>query len=306
MKMKIAVIGAGALGLYYGALLQRAGQDVRFLLRRDYQNISRQGLKVTSPKGDFHLAQVKGSREVAELGEVDLVLVGLKTIANDRLIELVAPLMKEDTAVLTLQNGLGNEDLLATAFGPEKVLGGIAFLCSNRGEPGSVHHLGEGRIRLGEFAGGLSDRALAVAKMFNEAEVPCEAVADLNKARWEKLVWNIPFNGLCALTGKDVTQLLDHGPSRAEIIAIMQEVIAAANQQELSSPIEAEPFISRMIAATEKMAHYRPSMMIDRLEGRPLELAAIYGEPLSRAARKGAAMPKVGLLHALLSLGEGD
>ncbi len=304
--MKIAVIGAGALGLYYGAMLQRAGQDVRFLLRRDYQAISRQGLRVTSPAGNFHLAEVKGFRNVAELGDVDLVLVGLKTIANDRLVELVAPLMKGDTAVLTLQNGLGNEDLLAAAFGSEKVLGGIAFLCSNRGEPGTVHHLGEGRIRLGEFAGGLSERALAVAKMFNEAGVSCEAVADLHKARWEKLVWNIPFNGLCALTGKDVTELLDHGPSRAEIIAMMQEVIAAANRQELSSPIEAEPFISRMIAATEKMAHYQPSMMIDRLEGRPLELAAIYGEPLSRASCKGAAMPKVGLLHALLSLGEGD
>jgi 2-dehydropantoate 2-reductase len=108
------------------------------------------------------------------------------------------------------------------------------------------------------------------------------------------------------LTGKDVTELLDHGPSRAEVTAIMQEVIAAANRQELSSPIEAEAFISRMITATEKMAHYRPSMMIDRLEGRPLELAAIYGEPLVRAARKGAAMPRVSLLHALLSLGEGD
>jgi 2-dehydropantoate 2-reductase len=304
--MKIAVIGAGALGLYYGAMLQRAGQDVRFLLRRDYQAISRQGLRVTSPAGDFHLAGVKGSREVAELGDVDLVLVGLKTTANDRLVALVAPLMKEETAVLTLQNGLGNEELLAAAFGAEKVLGGIAFLCSNRGEPGTVHHLGEGRIRLGEFAGSLSERAMAFAKMFNEAGVPCEAVGDLRKARWEKLVWNIPFNGLCALTGRDVTALLNHGPSRAEIIAIMQEVIAAANRQALSAPIEAEPFISRMIAATEKMAHYRPSMMIDRLEERPLELAAIYGEPLAQAARKGTAMPRVSLLHALLSLGEGD
>jgi 2-dehydropantoate 2-reductase len=306
MNMKIAVIGAGALGLYYGAMLQRAGQDVRFLLRRDYQAIRRQGLRVTSPAGDFHLAEIKGVRDVAGLGDVDLVLVGLKTIANDRLVELVAPLIKEDTAVLTLQNGLGNEDLLAAAFGTEKVLGGIAFLCSNRGEPGTVHHLGEGRIRLGEFAGGLSERALAVAKIFNEAGVPCEAIADLRKARWEKLVWNIPFNGLCALTGKDVTELLEHGPTREEVVAIMQEVIAAANGQNLSAPIETEPFITRMIAATEKMSHYQPSMMIDRLEGRPLELTAIYGEPLARAARRGAAMPKVGLLYALLSLGERD
>jgi 2-dehydropantoate 2-reductase len=285
-------------------MLQRAGRDVRFLLRRDYQAISRSGLRVTSPAGDFHLPAIKGYQDVRAIGDVDLVLVGLKTIANDRMIELVAPLMQDGAAVLTLQNGLGNEELLAAAFGAERVLGGIAFLCSNRGEPGTVHHLGEGRIRLGEYAGGLSKRALALADLFQEASVPCEAVADLRRARWEKLVWNIPFNGLCALTGKDVTELLDHGPSRAEIVAIMQEVIAAANRQELTVPIEADPFIARMLSATEKMLHYRPSMMLDRLEGRPLELAAIYGIPLRRAAEKGLEMARTGLLHALLELGE--
>jgi len=302
--MRIAIIGAGALGLYYGAMLQRSGEDVRFLLRRDFEAIRQKGLQVTSPRGDFKLIEVKGYGDVHRMGTVDLVLVGLKTFANDRLLELVGPLMGDRTAVLTLQNGLGNEELLAGALGAERVLGGIAFLCSNRGEPGTVHHLGEGRIRLGEFAGGLSERIATLAALFEKAGVPCEAVADLRKARWEKLVWNIPFNGLCALTGQDVTALLNHGPTRAEIIAIMHEVIAAANRQGLSSPIEADGFISRMIAATEKMPHYRPSMMIDRLEGRPLELEAIYGIPLRRAAEQGGKMERVGMLHALLELGE--
>ncbi|OEU75282.1 MAG: 2-dehydropantoate 2-reductase [Desulfuromonadales bacterium C00003107] len=302
--MRIAVVGAGALGLYYGAMLQQAGNDVRFLLRRDYQAIREEGLKVTSPKGDFHLQPVQCALDPAELGPVDLVLVGLKTFANHRLIELVAPLMQGDTCVLTLQNGLGNEELLAEAFGSERVLGGIAFLCSNRGEPGTVHHMGQGRIRLGEFAGGLSERATALAELFKKAQVPCEAVADLRRARWEKLVWNIPFNGLCALTGKNVTELLNHKPSRREIIAIMGEVIAAGNAQGLSQPMEADAFISKMISATETMDGYQPSMMIDRLEGHPLELEAIYGVPLTRAAARGVEMVRVGKLHALLKLGE--
>ena len=304
--MKIAVVGAGALGLFYGAMLQRAGNDVRFLLRRDYQAISNNGLRVTSPEGDFHLQPVQCALDPAELGPVDLVLVGLKTFANHRLIELVAPLMQGNTCVLTLQNGLGNEELLAEAFGSERVLGGIAFLCSNRGEPGTVHHMGQGRIRLGEFAGGLSGRASSLAQIFNEAQVPCEAVADLHRARWEKLVWNIPFNGLCALTGKNVTELLQHTPSRKEIIAIMGEVIAVGNAQGLSKPIEAAAFIDKMISATETMDGYQPSMMIDRLEGHPLELEAIYGEPLARAAECGVQMVRVGMLHALLELGESD
>jgi len=304
--MRIAVIGAGALGLYYGAMLQRAGNEVRFLLRRDYQAISKAGLSVTSPNGDFHLQSVQCALDPAELGPVDLVLVGLKTFANHRLIDLVAPLMQGDTCVLTLQNGLGNEELLAKAFGAERVLGGIAFLCSNRGEPGTVHHMGQGRIRLGEFGGGLSERASALATLFNQAQVPCEAVTDLRRARWEKLVWNIPFNGLCALTGKNVTELLNHPPSRAEIIAIMGEVITAGNAQGLSQPINAEPFIAKMISATETMDGYQPSMMIDRLEGHPLELEAIYGVPLARASECEVEMLRVGMLHALLELGETD
>ncbi|MEZ4601206.1 MAG: putative 2-dehydropantoate 2-reductase [Syntrophotaleaceae bacterium] len=302
--MRIAVVGSGALGLYYGAMLQRAGHDVRFLLRRDYQAITERGLQVTSPAGDFHLKDIKAFRKTDEMGPVDLVLVGLKTFANNRLIELLEPLMEGSTPVLTLQNGLGNEELLAEAFGPSRVLGGIAFLCSNRGEPGTVHHLGEGRIRLGEFEQVLSERAVTIASMFREAGVPCEAVADLRRARWEKLVWNIPFNGLCALTGRDVTGLLTHAPSRDEIAAIMHEVIAAANRQDLSAPIEADFFISRMITATEAMHHYRPSMMIDRIEGRPLELEAIYKVPLQRAAEKGMDLPRVAMLYALLDLGE--
>jgi 2-dehydropantoate 2-reductase len=302
--MKIGVVGAGALGLYYGAKLQRAGEDVKFLLRRDYEAVSRHGLQVYSNDGDFHLPILQGFRQAQEMGAVDLVLVGLKTFANHRLVELVQPLVGRHTAILTLQNGLGNEELLAAAFGPERILGGIAFLCCNRGEPGVVHHLGEGRISLGEFAGGRSERAVRLAAMFQQAGVPCSAVADLRKARWEKLVWNVPFNGLCALTGKDVTELLQHSPSREEVAALMREVIAGGNAQGLSEPIGGEAFIEKMIQATEKMDHYRPSMMLDRLEGRLLELQAIYGVPLQKAAERGVAMPRVSLLRALLDLGE--
>jgi len=302
--MRIAVVGSGALGLFYGALLQKSGHDVRFLLRRDYEAITQGGLRVTSPLGDFHLPQVHGFRNTEEMGEADLVLIGLKTFSNDGLVDLVAPLLGEGTCILTLQNGLGNEELLAAAFGSEHVMGGIAFLCSNRGEPGTVHHLGQGAIRMGEFVGGSSERAKTIAGYFSEAGIDCEAVDDLTKARWEKLVWNIPFNGLCALTGKNVTEILAHPPSRRLVIEIMEEVIAGANVQGISTPIDADTFIARMIALSEPMDGYRPSMMIDRQEGRPLELDAIYGIPIQKAYEKGFDMTRTRMLHALLDLGE--
>jgi len=302
--MQIGIIGAGALGLYYGSMLQRSGNQVHFLLRRDYETISAVGLKVFSINGDFCLTEVNCSKTAAEIGKVELVLVGLKTFSNQDLIELVRPLVGTETAILTLQNGLGNEDLLAAAFGAEQVLGGVAFLCSNRGLPGEVHHLGEGRIRFGEVTGAISERCQQLAKLFAEAGIPCEVSDDLTRIRWEKLVWNIPFNGLCALTGKSVTELLLHAPTRQLVVSMMHEVISAANRQQVKCQIDAVPFIERMLIASDAMTDYQPSMMIDRLEGRPLELESIYRIPLERATATGTAMPQVDMLLRLLLVGE--
>lgn len=304
--MQIGIIGSGALGLYYGAMLQRSGQDVHFLLRRDYQAIQKNGLQVYSCNGNFHLPQVSGHQTAAEIDTVDLVIVGLKTISNHHLIDLVTPLIGTNTAILTLQNGLGNEELLATAFGAERVLGGVAFLCSNRGEPGTVHHLGEGKIRLGEFSSGLTPRSRDLEEMFQAAGIPCDAVNDLRRARWEKLVWNIPFNGLSALLEKDVTDLLNHPPSKELVKDLMLEVIAGANEQKLEEPIDGPGFSQQLISFTENMNHYQPSMMIDREKGLPLELEAIYAIPLQQAKAARIDMPKISMLHTLLASGENN
>lgn len=302
--MKIGVIGAGAVGLYYGSLLQRAGHDVRFLLRRDYDAITRHGLTVTSPRGDFHLEKVNGFRDPSDMGTVDLVLVALKSFANHLLAEMARPLLAEHTALLTIQNGLGNEELLAEAFGRDRVLGGVAMIGVTRGEPGEVHHMALGSIRLGEFKGGLSPRSGQLAAMFTAAGVSCEAIADLKKVRWEKLVWNIPFNGLCALTGQTPGRLLANPATRSLVAEIMDEVIAGGNAQGLSEPISTEYREEMLDSTVRHTGDYRPSMMLDRLEGRPLELEAIYRIPLRYAAQQGVPMVRVGMLQALLELGE--
>ena len=267
--MRIAVVGAGALGLYYGAMLQRSGEDVHFLLRRDYDAITQNGLRIFSINGDFSLPHVRGYRAPAEIGPVDLVLVGLKSFANDCLSELIGPLVDENTQILTLQNGLGNEEALAKLFGAERIMGGVAFLCSNRGEPGVVHHLGAGRIILGEYQRHDRERAEHLASMFVKAGVECHATDDLKRSRWEKLVWNIPFNGLCALLLQPVDMLLAQDGCRKLVRDIMLEVITAANAQGLAVPI-AEEYADGMLEFTDNMGEYRPSMQIDREEGRQL------------------------------------
>ena len=302
--MRIAIIGSGALGLYYGALLQRGGEEVHFLLRRDYNAIMKKGLRVVSVDGNFHLPAINGHLTTETIGPVDLVVIGLKTFDNDQLNNLITPLIGQDTTLLTLQNGLGNEESLAKQFPVGKILGGVAFLCSNRGTPGTVHHLGQGALRIGPFRPDAANRCLAISEAFTRAGLSCEPVIDLLKARWEKLIWNIPFNGLCALTSQDVTALLADPLLRREITALMIEVANAANAQSLSVPIETERFVARMLTVTDNMNHYRPSMMLDRLEDRPLELESIYVESLRRAHTAGIDTPRIELLHALLALGE--
>jgi 2-dehydropantoate 2-reductase len=297
--MHIAVVGSGALGLYYGALLQRGGNTVSFLLRRDYEAISANGLNVRSILGDFHLPEVRGFRRPEDIGPVDLVLVGLKTFANDSFRALIQPLLGASTLILTLQNGLGNEEDLAALFGADRVLGGVAFLCANRGEPGTVHHLGAGKVEIGAFGEVPPERAAAVAGNFAASGLECVFANDLSKARWQKLVWNIPFNGSCALLGQSVDRLLAAPRALQLVRELMSEVIAAANTQGLSEPI-APSFVELMIEYTAAMGPYRPSMQIDREEGRPLELDAIFFIPLARGRAKGVEMPRIEALAVFL------
>lgn len=297
--MRIAIVGAGALGLYYGALLQRSGKDLHFLLRRDYEAIYQHGLKIFSIHGDFILPKVQCYQCADEIGPVDLVLVGLKTFANNRYAELITPLLGAKTQILTLQNGLGNEEGLADLFGAERIIGGVAFLCSNRGMPGEVHHLGAGRIVLGAYQRGNQERLDPLVTMFCDASVDCRGTDDLKRARWEKLVWNIPFNGLCALLQQSVNLLLSSKECRQLVRELMLEVIAAANVQGLLRPI-VESYAESMLEFTDNMGEYKPSMQIDREEGRQLEITSIFSVPLDYGRKKGVIMPRVAMLAALL------
>jgi 2-dehydropantoate 2-reductase len=303
--MRIAVVGAGALGLYYGALLQKSGQEVHFLLRRDYRAVKEKGLRVFSVNGDFHLPRVNAWQDPEGIGPVDLVLVGLKTFANGNFPTLIRPLLGEGTRILTLQNGLGNEDELARLFGAERIFGGVAFLCSNRGEPGEVHHLAAGRIVIGEYDPFDPIRLELLADLFSRAGIDCRTTDDLQRARWEKLVWNIPFNGLCALLGRSVDRLLAVPATRSLVKELMLEVIGAANLQGVKKAIDTS-YADSMLVFTDKMGVYKPSMQIDREEGRLLEIEAIFRIPLQQGAAKGVAMPRVEMLATLLEQAMGE
>ena len=285
----VAIVGSGAVGLYYGGRLAEAGGDVRFLARSDFREISENGIRAESVDGDFHLAEPQVFRSAEEIGPVDLVIVSWKATANDALGKVLPPLLHESTQVLTLQNGLGNCESIAEITGTERVCGGLCFVCINRTAPGTISHTAGGKLTIGEFSDGIPGRAEGLARRFREARIPASSVADLAMAQWEKLIWNVPFNGLAVAEGGVTTDVLLADPGiEAEIRKLMHEVVDAAHAQGIALD---RALVEKNISRTRPMDAYRPSTMIDFLEGRELELGPIWEEPLRRARQAGVAMP---------------
>ncbi len=285
----IAIVGSGAIGLYYGGRLAQAGNDVRFLARSDAAALAKTGLDVRSVHGDFHLPHVQVARTPQEIGPVDLVIVAWKATANSHLAEILPPLLHDTTQVLTLQNGLGNCETIAAITGPERVLGGLCFVCINRISPGVISHTAGGRVSIGEWAVGLPGRAETIARRFKQAQIHASAVPNLAQAQWEKLIWNIPFNGLSVAEGGVTTDtLLASAHTEADIRTLMTEVVTAARAQGIDL---ADGLIESNIERTRPMGAYRTSSMIDFVEGREVEVDPIWREPLRRAQAAGVSMP---------------
>lgn len=294
---KFAVVGSGAVGCYYGGKLAQSGRDVHFLMRSDLETVRKNGLQIRSPSGDFHLPRVQAAGTAGEIGPSDVVLIALKTTSNAALEKLLPPLLHDGTLLLTLQNGLGNEEWLAERFGAERVLGGLCFVCLNRVSHGVIEHYGHGTLSIGEFRGPPQRRTRAFAEAFCEAGIEAKVVENLLTERWRKLVWNIPFNGLGIAARANTAEVLADAGLRQLARALMREVIAAADRLGHSIPRD---FIEAQFARTEPMGPYRSSSQIDFESGRAVEVEAVWGEPLRQATRAGCAVPRLETLYFLL------
>lgn len=297
-NFRIAVVGAGAIGCYYGAKLAAFGRDVHFLMRSDLAVVRRTGLRIRGKTENIHVPKVNCYASTDEIGPCDIVLVAVKTTANESLVELLPPLLHERTMLLTLQNGLGNEEFLARHFGADRVLGALCFVCLNRIAPGVIEHYDHGRVTLGEYDRYPAARTHDVSWEFKRCGVVCSVTENLARERWRKLVWNIPFNGLSVTAGGvDTSVILARDELRAAALALMDEVIAGANRCGFDLPT-AEAL--QQMKRTEPLGAYKPSTLIDFEAGRPLEIASIWGEPLRRATAAGASMPRLNELYQSL------
>jgi 2-dehydropantoate 2-reductase len=298
-RPRIAVIGAGAIGGYYGARLAQHGYDVHFLVRSDYDALSANGWIIKSIDGDFVVPanQVQVYNDAAAMPKADLVIVATKSTSNDAIPALLRPLLHEKTVILTLQNGLGVEEDLAALFGQDRIVGGMAFVCINRLEPGVIHHMSHGMIRVGPLTEARREITRQIVAMFQASKIRCEELTSLAYGRWLKLVWNIPFNGWGTVMDADTEKLLANATGRELVAECMAEVIAAARSQGVNLP---DSTIDEQIDRTYPMGPYKSSMQIDRQVGRPLEIEAIIERPLKVARSAGLKCPNWEMLLRLL------
>ncbi|MFA7043876.1 MAG: putative 2-dehydropantoate 2-reductase [Bacteroidales bacterium] len=296
-KLRYAVIGTGALGGFYGGMLAHAGNEVHFLFHSDYDYVRENGLKVDSVIGDFHLNKINAYNSTAQMPPCDVVFVCLKTNNNKMLAQILPPLLHEKTCVILIQNGLHIESNLAVDFPNLSIAGGMAFICSNKIGKGHIAHLDYGKLTVGSYQGENEALLKQVCSDLEAANVPAGYSDNLEESRWKKLVWNIPYNGMCVVLNTTTERLMQNKETYDLLHDLMLEVIGAANA--CGVRIE-EGFAKDMLDSTLRMKPYAPSMKLDYDFKRPLEIGAIYSEPLSAARDAGFDMPKVAMLEQQL------
>lgn len=302
----IGIIGTGAIGGFYGLMLARAGFDVHFLLRSEFSAVAERGLHLDHASlGPLVLNPVQAYSSAADMPPCDWLLVGAKTTSNVDLAPAIIQAAAPDAKVLLLQNGLDVEDSLRELL-PDSLhlLGGLCLICVHRAGPGVITHQALGAVNVGYHSGTAADEQARMniveegAGLFRAAGIDAQAMPNLHQARWQKLVWNIPYNGLSVLLGASTTPLMADADSRALIQALMAEVVQGAKACGHDMPPGYADYLFMM---TEKMPDYWPSMYHDFLHKRPLELEAIYTRPLAAAKAAGCELPRIEALYRSLS-----
>jgi 2-dehydropantoate 2-reductase len=299
--MKIAVIGAGAVGGCYGAWLALAGHDVTMIARgENLEAIRANGFRVRSATGDL-VVRVRAESDPSRVGPADLVLFAVKTYSNRDAFPLVPPLVGPGTAVLSLQNGVDSADELSTIVGPEPILAGTAYIAATLVEPGVVEHVGTARrIVFGEAYGDrtITERVSRIRKVLAGADIEAEAAADSRVPIWEKFIFLAPLAALTAAARLPIGPAWAQPAFRETYDRAMAEVEALARHAGI--PVAADVRAQKLRYLDASPPTMRSSMMVDITSGRPLELEALVGSVVRRGRDAGIPTPVMSTLYAVL------
>ena len=304
--MKIAVVGTGAMGSVYAALLADAGNEVWAIdLWQDHVDaINRMGLRLEGASGD-RTVKIDATSDSSDVGHCQLVIVATKAGQIGSAAEQLPQLLNEDSVVLTIQNGLGSADRLAATISPERLLIGVAggFGASLRG-PGHAHHNGMELIRLGEMVGGMSERLQRIERLWRDAGFNVKAYEDINQLVWEKFICNVTFSGTCTVFHRKVSEVMNDPLTwRIAIACGLEAYQAGVARGVYFSFDDAEAYITKF---GQGLPDARPSMLLDHLAKRRSEIDVINGAVPTVAAEVGTQAPYNEVVTALVKAREAE
>ncbi len=297
----IMIVGAGSVGGFFGAHLGRRYPNVTFLLRPGTQAaLEKNGLTIQSAIGDSFTIHPQSASDPKELPAPDLIILGIKAYDLEETMNQLEPVLRPTTTILTLQNGVTIEDRLTRRFGPDRIVGGVAFIYSKILEPGVIAHYKKGMVAIGELMGMESPRAQAIAQLFLDAGISCTISRDIRRSKWEKMCWNCVFNPLTVLLNDCVAKALDHPELQTVISTIVREVSAvamAAHRIPLS-----EDMPEKVVKASQEVRDIHTSMYDDWKAGRGTEIDDLNGYISRKGKELGIPTPMNDFLTALLSV----
>ena len=302
MTTKVLIIGAGAIGGFYGSLLAKAGAEVALVCRSDYEHVKQHGFIIDSyalGTWTFNPSQVLKNATEYE-GTADYVLLCTKVIPSVDRAALIRPAVSADTAIVFIQNGVEIEQEFISAFPDNEIISGLAYICCNRIRNGEIVHLAYGRLTLGNLPGFVSNKTTRLCELIRQSGIECTASENIVTERWKKCVWNAPFNPLSVLSGglptSDILQ-----SQEAFVRTIMQEICRIAEAVGHRLP---DDIVDVNIKNTYTMPPYKTSMLLDYENGHPMETEAILGNAVRAAKGAGITSPYLESVYALMKLRE--
>lgn len=299
--MKILVIGAGAIGAFYGSKLAQGGAKLSTLCRSDYEEVKANGFTITSHLDPqdfiFKPSQVLKTGETWQ-EEADFIIVATKVLPHINVAQLITPYLSKNTAIVLLQNGIHIEKPVQDSFPNHLIISALAFICVSKIKAGTIHHQDYGRLVIGDYPQGISKKTQHLGQIFNATNIQCHLSDNIQSERWKKLIWNAPFNPLSVIKNQNTQELLNNPQTKALIENMMQEVLILAKADDCALD---PSLIDKNIAMTQVMKPYKTSMLLDYEAKRPLEIAAILGNAIDFAKEKKIDVPHLTEVYHQLS-----
>ena len=287
--MRVAVMGAGAVGGYFGARLAGASNDVAFIARGPHLAALRgQGLTLESPQGNLHIRDALFTDDLSQVGVVDLVLFCVKSYDTEATADKLASLIGDRTIILSLQNGVDNADKIAQRWGHKRTLAGVVYIGSQLLQPGKIKHSSGGRIVFGELDGQVHESTRAVERVLSSARISCEVSKAIRNIQWRKLLWNAPFCAISCLTRTNVKEIVESESLTKLALDCMTEVREAAQAQAIDLD---SALFEETLNFSKSLGDFKPSMLQDLEAGKPLEYEAFNGIVVGLLDRIGKQAP---------------